>query len=207
MSAAWNAVKSAAKAAWHGITGIISSGANAIMAAVRAIPGKLKSLVSSFGSAGKALINAFVNGMKNAGGIISGIAGNVWNAVKKLLNGAIGKLRGALNFTIGIPGPDIHVNVGSKIPYLAEGAYVDRPTLAVVGEAGPELIQPLSGPKAKQAQKNVFGGSEMGPQDLQPPIQINMPITTHETQDNVQIGNAASERLMFKLSMRGVGTR
>lgn len=206
MSAAWNAVKSAAKAAWNGITGVISAGANAIMAAVRAIPGKLKSLVSSFGSAGKALINAFVNGMKNAGGIISGIAGNVWNAVKKLLNGAIGKLRGALNFTIGIPGPDIHVNVGSKIPYLADGGYADKATLGVFGEAGPEVVLPLNSGKAKAAMAHL-AGSEMGPAELQPPIQVTQNITTHETQDNVQVGNAASERLMFKLGSLGVSTR
>lgn len=158
-SAAWSAVRSAARAAWNGITGIIRAGAGAILSAVRAIPGQLRSLVGAFGSAGRALINAFVNGMKNAGGIISGIAGNVWSAVKGLLNGAISKLRSALNFTIGIPGPDIHVNVGNKIPYLAEGAYVDKPTLAMIGDGGPEIVQPLTGPKAKQAQAAAFGSA------------------------------------------------
>jgi hypothetical protein len=148
-SSAWNAVRSGASAAWNGITGIISGGAARIMASVRAIPGRLRSLVSSFG------------GMKNAGGIVSGIAGNVWSAVKGLLNNAIGKLRGALNFTIGIPGPDIHVNVGNSIPYLAAGGYVDRPTVAMIGEAGPEAVVPLSGRNGANARDALGLGAGM----------------------------------------------
>lgn len=161
-SAAWSAVRAGASAAWNGITGIISGGAATIVSAVRSIPGKLRALVSSFGSAGKALISAFVNGMKNAGGIITGIAGNVWSAVKGLLNSAIGKLRSALNFSIDIPGPNINVNVGNSIPYLAEGGYVDRPTIAMIGEAGPEAVVPLSGRNGANARNALGVGGPVG---------------------------------------------
>jgi hypothetical protein len=47
------------------------------------------------------------------------------------------------------------------IPYFATGAKVDGPTLAMVGEAGPEKVQPLTGPVAeevhKQEAKGIFG--------------------------------------------------
>lgn len=129
----WNAT-------WDGIKNLARSGADWLVDQVRAIPGRIRGLVGSFLGAGKALIQAFVDGMKNATGIVSGIAGNVWSAVKSLLNSAISKLRSALNFTIGIPGPDIHVNVGDQIPYLAKGTNFHRGGLAVVGEEGPELV-------------------------------------------------------------------
>jgi len=198
MSAAWNAVKGAARAAWNGITGIISNGAEAIVNGVRSIPGRLRSLAGLFGNAGRALINAFVNGLKNAGGVISGIAGNVWTAVKSLLNGAINKINAALDFKISIPGPDVHVNA-PNIPHLAKGGIVNEPTLILAGEAGPELIQPLSGPKAKEAQRNVFGspattdGEKAGPT-------IHMPIYPQPGQSEESIADAAFNRLQFAMS-------
>jgi hypothetical protein len=30
-----------------------------------------------------------------------------------------------------------------KVPMLAEGGFVDRPTTAIIGEAGPEVVTPL----------------------------------------------------------------
>jgi hypothetical protein len=107
------------------------------------IPGKLREKLGNFKDAGAALIGAFVDGMKNAGGVISGIAGNVWDAVKGLLNGAISKINAALEFTIKLPGPDMVVNL-PDIPQLAKGGLVTRPTLALIGEDGPEAVVPLS---------------------------------------------------------------
>lgn len=136
---------------WSGIKGLASAGINALIGLIRGVPGRLKGLASSFGSAGKALINAFVNGIKNAGGVIKGIAGNVWNAVRSLLNQAINKINAALDFTISIPGPDIHINA-PNIPHLARGGVVRARrggTLALLGEAGAdEAVVPLSGPHA-----------------------------------------------------------
>lgn len=107
------------------------------------IPGKLLSKLGSFKSAGASLIGAVVDGMKNAGGVIEGIASNVWNAVRGLLNSAIDKINSALEFTISLPGPDITINP-SNIPHLAKGGMVTKPTLALIGEDGPEAVVPLS---------------------------------------------------------------
>lgn len=106
---------------------------------VEGIPGKLLSKLSDFKSAGASLIGAVVDGMKNAGGVIEGIASNVWNAVKGLLNAAIDQINAALEFTISLPGPDITINP-PNIGHLAKGTNHWRGGLALVGEEGPELV-------------------------------------------------------------------
>jgi hypothetical protein len=70
----------------------------------------------------------------------------------------------------GAGGGGFSLNLGSLgIPGLAAGGYVTRPTLAVVGEAGPEAVVPLSrGPEAMGAfgkpQMTVNITNEMGGQ-------------------------------------------
>lgn len=117
----------------------IKSAGTSVVNWVKSIPGKLASLAKSFGNAGRDLINAFVDGLKNAGGVIAGIAGNVWGAVKRLINGAIDKINAALNFEISIPGPNIHVNAG-RIGHLAKGTDNWRGGPTWVGEDGPEIV-------------------------------------------------------------------
>ncbi|VXB81774.1 phage tail tape measure protein [Aeromicrobium sp. 9AM] len=215
MSAAWNAVKSGARAAWSGVTGIIRNGAESVVNAVRSIPGRLLSLVGKFASAGRSIINAFVGGLKNAGGAIGGIAGSVWGAVKKLLNGAISKINSALEFKISIPhAPDVHINP-PNIPMLAKGGYADKATLAVFGEAGPEVALPLGSSKSKQAMAEAFGTGPGNSDELsarldelleetraqndylaavaERPIQLN--VDRRQAGTIVQVGNAAEKRL------------
>lgn len=89
-----------------------------------------------------------------AGKLVSGFADLGEMIGKGLVNGIIGmvnwmirKLNDLLEFTIPVPfGPDIRVNAPdlSEIPKLAAGGLVMGPTTALVGEAGPELIVPLS---------------------------------------------------------------
>lgn len=77
---------------------------------------------------------------KGFGAAIDFIKG-VWNAFVRFWNGIqinvpsvdvplIGKVGG---FSIGLP----------DLPFLAQGGIVDRPTLAVLGERGPEAVVPL----------------------------------------------------------------
>jgi Flp pilus assembly pilin Flp len=123
------------------------------------IPAKLKEKVGDFKQAGKDLIGAVVDGMKNAAGVVSGIAGNVWDAVKGMLNGAIDKINAALEFTISLPGPDITVNP-PNIPHLAKGGIVHKPTLALIGEDGPEAVVPLGKKNAPRGGIGIGGGGD-----------------------------------------------
>lgn len=118
-----------------------------IVAGVKAIPGMLRGLGGLFLSAGKFIITSFVNGIKNAAGLISGIAGNIWDFVRGLLNGAIGKINAALEFRIDTPGPGGVTINPPDIPALASGAVITRTaggTVVRVGEGNDdEAVVPL----------------------------------------------------------------
>jgi phage-related protein len=77
-------------------------------------------------------------------GVYKAIFNTIIGGVQSVLN-LIGKLVGAIR---SIPSlPNIGGAVGGligKIPGLAKGGIVTRPTLAMVGEAGPEAVIPLN---------------------------------------------------------------
>jgi hypothetical protein len=77
----------------------------------------------------------------------------LYNGMKAVLN-AIIAIWNKLDFAIDISVPDWVPIVGGKgfkvadifpdVPMLAKGGVVDRPTLAMIGEAGPEAVVPLN---------------------------------------------------------------
>lgn len=90
--------------------------------------------------------------------------GLVWDGVVKTITGGINTMIGAINgliagingigihfggwngpFGISVPSFDLDLPDIPTIPYLAAGGIVNRPTLAVVGERGPEAVIPLNG--------------------------------------------------------------
>ena len=84
----------------------------------------------------------------------SAIADAVTGTVKKAINGvlstAVSIINGfikAINFAIGIinkiPGVEISKLSMLEVPKLARGGVVDRPTYAMIGEAGAEAVVPL----------------------------------------------------------------
>jgi len=85
------------------------------------------------------------------GGRIAGKAAGMWDGMKDsfrgMLNGIIGWWND-LSFYIDLPDklpglPDA-ISFGTpNIPFLADGGIVNGPTLAVIGEAGPEAVIPL----------------------------------------------------------------
>jgi len=74
---------------------------------------------------------------------VLGVYKNIFNSIAKLWNNTIGSL--SFEFPDWVPG------LGGKgfsvpdIPYLADGGIVTGPTLAMIGERGPEAVIPLSG--------------------------------------------------------------
>ena len=78
------------------------------------------------------------------------VTGAVKSAVNWILEKVIGKINGflkAINFAIGIinkiPGVEIKKLSLLEVPKLARGGIIDRPTFAMVGEAGKEAVMPL----------------------------------------------------------------
>ena len=105
--------------------------------------------------------NTFTNPLKEAwssmwdgiGGKVSGVMEGVKEVVKgainwiiSKINNFIGKVNTILSKGAGIFGFDVASL--PTIPALAEGGIVTKPTVALIGEAGPEAVVPLSGANA-----------------------------------------------------------
>ncbi len=78
-------------------------------------------------------------------GITGAIKGYV-NSILKFVNaliGALNKIKVDIpDWVPGFGGKSFGINI-PKVPYLAEGGIVNKPTLAMIGEAGPEAVVPL----------------------------------------------------------------
>ena len=137
ISRGFNAAKKVVGDSIGAIWKFVSDGFGQVMDFLGSIPGKLLNLAGAFLNAGtelgRKIINGLQEGVKGAAGLITDIAGNVWDAVKGFLNSAIDKINAALEFEISIPGPNIHINP-PNIPRLATGGRASQGTLAVIGE-------------------------------------------------------------------------
>jgi hypothetical protein len=83
---------------------------------------------------------------------------SLFNGIAKLWNSTVGKLSfGIPSWVPGIGGKGFSV---PNIPYLAEGGIVTGPTLAMIGERGPEAVIPLSGRNSGMGNYtiNITGG-------------------------------------------------
>ncbi len=101
----------------------------------------------TFASVGRSIVNLFEG--------VGETLGNILKAPINFLIGALNALFASINFTktIDLPGLDpieVGLNLSNwQIPMLAKGGIVTGPTLAMIGEAGPEAVIPLSGPNSK----------------------------------------------------------
>jgi hypothetical protein len=105
----------------------------------------ISSLVNAARGLGSSILGAITGGLTAVGGAATNIAGSIWGSLKGFINTyVIDPLRG---FTIpaGIP-----FFAGKKpfggINRLANGALITAPEFVMVGEAGPEVVLPLTRP-------------------------------------------------------------
>jgi len=85
--------------------------------------------------------------LKDYLGTLLGIYKGIFNGFASLWNNTIGKLKITIPDIPGLPGRGQSFGV-PNIPMLANGGIVTSPTLAMIGEKGPEAVIPLSGPNA-----------------------------------------------------------
>lgn len=111
------------------ITNAINGTINTIKNVFSGLGGFFSSLWSQAVSWGANLVNSIANG-------ISGAMGNISSAIGKVVSGAKSAISGAAS-AVGSA-------VSSIIPHFAAGGIVNGSTYALVGEAGPEAIIPLS---------------------------------------------------------------
>lgn len=131
----WDRVKAVAKGIWDWIVNAF----NSIRTTIVNIFNSVRSTITGIWNNISDTISRVINNIK---GFVQGL----WDTIKSLVNRGIGALNtlidGANNVTDKLPGdfvPQI-----PNIPMLAAGGIVTRPTLALIGEAGPEAVVPLS---------------------------------------------------------------
>ena len=102
----------------------------------------------------------------NIGTALAGVGDSLIGGIKSALNvliGVINTMLQSIDFSIDIPdwvpgigGKSVGIDLSEfSIPALAKGGIVNKPTLAMIGEDGPEAVVPLS-------QRNNPGGAGMG---------------------------------------------
>jgi hypothetical protein len=114
--------------------------------------------VDAIGRALKAAFTGTVDAIKTAVNAYLAVYKTLFNAIAKAWNNTIGKLSFKIpSWVPGLGGKGFDV---PNIPELANGGLVMRPTLALVGEAGPEAVVPLDrmGQMGGNVTINVNGG-------------------------------------------------
>jgi len=182
-SSVWATISGVFTSTWNGIySGFISplinffttdipNGISKAVGFFTGLPGKI---VSAVGSGLTVLAQwglDIVNGIANA---ITGAAKTIWDALTGVITSAISHVKAAVN---SIP------VIGSALSAigLASGGLVTKPTFALVGEAGPEVVIPLAdltagfasgiapGLAGIQAALMGKGSATLGPSILSPP--------------------------------------
>lgn len=152
----WNDVTNALAnvATWFG--SIFSSAYNAVVNAFSSIgsffSGVWSTVKSIFVNAGQAVGSAVGGAFKSA------VNGVLWT-IENVVNGFIGMINGVIGMINKIPG----VSLGSigyvSLPRLARGGIVDSPTVAMIGEAGKEVVMPLENTGFLQTMGRIVGGA------------------------------------------------
>ena len=162
---AWDAIAPYLKGVLAGwveiINGVLTALGKLLSAFGKFLTGDFTGAWKDMKDAVKAVVDGWVRGVSLAFQGLGKAVSNVWdgikNGVRKALNYAIdivNRFIAMLNrISIDIPSVNIpgvgEVGGGKvgfnipKIPALAEGGIVTKPTLALIGEAGPEAVVPL----------------------------------------------------------------
>ena len=131
----WNGIKGFFATIWVDLTTAVSDGLDTMLGFIADFT---EPIIGAFDAmwtgAGDTLINAV--------GAIQGTLKGMLNWIIDQINSVIAGLNGLASAgqALGVQIPTI-----PSIPRLAEGGIVTKPTLAVIGEAGPEAVVPLSG--------------------------------------------------------------
>lgn len=115
-----------------------------------------------------ALIQILPNAMQRAADFVQSVWTGMVEAVKGVIRGLLQSVANAVNSVGGLvnnlisafnnlPGADIPLVPMLQVPQFAAGGVVNRPTMALIGEAGQEYVIPQS--KMAQASANYLAGA------------------------------------------------
>lgn len=108
----------------------------------------IETVTAAFGAGWAILWTGMVSAVQGAATLISGIIDSLVSGVKwgiNLIIDGVNTLIGGINTVSSVGGLLGNTFKLPTIPRLASGGIVTEPTIAMIGEAGPEAVVPLSG--------------------------------------------------------------
>ncbi len=153
---------------WNDVTTALSNVAtwfgNIFKTAFEAVKNAFSTIGSFFSGVWTTVKNIFVNAGQMVGSAVGGAFKSAVNAVlgtiENVVNGFIGMINGVLDTVRGLPGLGWVGSVGYvSLPRLARGGIVDSPTVAMIGEAGKEVVMPLENTGFLQTMGRIVGGA------------------------------------------------
>lgn len=132
------------KTAWSGIKDLAAGIFDIVVAAAKLFWEGLKVVFKLGGEAISLAWGAVMDGVKS-------VASSIWEGIKEVFKGGINWIIDKLNAVImsyntvieKVPGVGKRLVI-PQIPKLAAGGIVTEPTIAMIGEAGPEAVVPLN---------------------------------------------------------------
>ena len=153
---------------WNDVTNALANVATwfgtIFTSAYNAVKNAFSTIGSFFSGVWDTVKSIFVNAGQMVGSAVGGAFRSAVNAVlgtiENVVNGFIGMINGVLDTVRGLPGLGWVGSVGYvSLPRLARGGIVDSPTVAMIGEAGKEVVMPLENTGFLQTMGRVVGGA------------------------------------------------
>lgn len=152
---------------WNDVTNALANVAtwfgSIFKTAFEAVKNAFSTIGSFFSGVWTTVKNIFVNAGQMVGSAVGGAFKSAVNAVlgtiENVVNGFVGMINGVIGMINKIPGVSLG-NIGYvSLPRLARGGIVDSPTVAMIGEAGKEVVMPLENTGFLQTMGRVVGGA------------------------------------------------
>lgn len=171
--------------AWTGLTNVFSGLGNWFSGRWADVKNTLANVSSWFGDIFTRAYNAVTNAFSSIGSFFSGVWSTVKNifvgagqavgsavggafrtavnavlgTVENVVNGFIRMINGVIGLINKIPGVRLGGIGYVNLPRLARGGIVDSPTVAMIGEAGKEVVMPLENTGFLQTMGRIVGGA------------------------------------------------
>lgn len=152
---------------WNDVTNALANVSswfgNMFTSAYNAVKNAFSSIGSFFSGVWDTVKSIFVNAGQMVGSAVGGAFRSAVNAVlgtiESVVNGFIGMINGVIGMINKIPGVSLGGIGYVSLPRLARGGIVDSPTVAMIGEAGKEVVMPLENTGFLQTMGRVVGGA------------------------------------------------
>ena len=192
-SQAWNTIKTLAEDVMNFISSLITADLQATQLAWNTVWGGISNFFTG-------IWNGIKSALQSAVSFITDQLNNLFSFVSSIANKISAPIQSISSFVSGAVsaagriGSSITNAVSSVIPHLASGGIVNGPTYALVGEAGPEAIIPLSmlGRGASAVGNNQSGA-----------INVYLSGTFYSDQQSaIKFGNAIAKVLNQQLKLK-----